>query len=246
MGFHMILLLAALQEEIKHILHEMDVTEKTVLRPSTIFRGDYKGTEIILARTGIGLEPMSRTAEFCIREYKPDGCINIGYCGALTPNLGLADIVIANNIIDEDTGASHLPTLDNCGYVCETAGLKFFIGSLVTVTKPILTPHEKAYLGTKFDAIAVDMEAFALAKTAAKSKVPFAIVRSVLDTMDMHLPQYSGTLKADGTANPIGLAANIIKNPKEALSLPHLEFCATKATKAITTFVNELIKIHKE
>lgn len=238
----MLLILAALQDEIRPILNEMDVTEQVYLRPSVIFRGEYKGKEILLARTGLGRNNMHRAAEFCFAQYKPDIAVNVGYCGSLTPNTSLGDIIIANNVIEEESERYYLPTIESLSQIVGTCGVKYHLGTILTMNRVIETPHEKAYLGTKFDAIAVDMESSGLAESATKANVRFSIVRAVLDTMDMHLPKFGGILSEDGKTSALGLLSDVIMHPRDIASIPQIQYCAGKARSSLTRFVDEYIK----
>ena len=170
----MIIILSALKEEIKPIMDELDITEKIVLRPSIIFKGEYMGREVIVSHTGVGIEKMRRAAEFCIKEYQPSLCINMGYCGALTPMASLADLIIPDSVVYENSTEQFLITSnlgDKIKNICAGLDLKYHTGQILTAAKVISTPHEKAYLGTKFGAIAVDMESAGLAMAARKSKI---------------------------------------------------------------------------
>jgi adenosylhomocysteine nucleosidase len=239
----MIAIFAALKDEIKFILQEIDVEEKICLRPSIIFRGEYLGKNILVAHTGIGYSKMKRTVEFCIKEYQPELCLNIGYCGALTPGLSLGQLVIADSVIYENTGTA-IPTDSNTfskkiDETCKDTQVKFQKGIILTVDKVVSGPHEKAFLGTKFGAIALDMESAGLANAASASKTPFAIIRAVLDPMDMHLPSFTD----DDSTNSINMAIkNIINKPQNILALPQLHYCASEARQTLTRFINELIK----
>lgn len=244
----MLVILAALKDEIKFILDEMDVAEVVRLRPSVIVKGEYLGKEIVVAHTGIGANKMKRTAEFCISEYKPSACINIGYCGALAPELSLGDVVIATSIVHELEEKNFLSCTGNSA-LCEkikkaidASDVKFMNGTMLTVDKVIETPHEKAFLGTKFQAIAVDMESSGLAEAASSSGTSFAVIRSVMDPMDMALPKMGGVIDDDGTTSAVNFLANIVGHPQNIGKLPSLKYCASKARESIMRFTNELIK----
>lgn len=243
----MLAIFSALKEEIRPILDEMEILETVHLRPSVIFIGTYQNRDIIIAHTGMGFEKMERTVGFCIKEYSPSACINIGYCGALTPGLNLADIVIATSVVHEKINEQFEPDknelFQKAVSACTNAELKSNTGTILSVDKVVATPHEKAYLGTKFGAIAVDMESFGLAKASQKLNAPFAVVRSVLDPMDIHLPEFPGTVSDDGTINPIQVATDLLSHPKNILSIPQLKFCASKARETLMRFVNEFIKL---
>lgn len=235
----MLLILAALKEEIRPILDGLEIEERVNYRPALIFRGEYLGHEVIIAHTGIGAEKMQRAAAFCIGEYKPSACINIGYCGALTPHLSLGDIVIADNIVHETNGAAIATT-----FTIDVSSQNFKIhrGTILTVDKVIQTPHEKAFLGTKFGAIALDMESAGMAKAASKGGIPFTCTRSVLDTMDMHLLKYENLISDDGATSIPNVVANIIRRPQNITRLPHLHYCASKARETLIGFINEIVK----
>lgn len=236
----MIAILAALKDEIKPILKETEILEKVHLRPAIIIRGEYQGKEIIIGHTGVGVDKMYRAAQFCIKEYRPEICINVGYCGALTPHLSLGDMIVADSVVYEKNGAS-LPQNSTMSSKKDIEGFKIHNGIILTVDKVISNPHEKAFLGTKFGAIAVDMESFGLALAAFDLNSSFGIVRSVLDPMDMHLPAFSGSVSDAGTTNVMGLVSDIIHHPKEAMNLPQLQFCASKARENLLRFINEVI-----
>lgn len=242
---YMIAIFSALKDEIKSILADFEVTETIYVRPSIIFRGFYRGKEMLLSHTGIGRQKTERAVEFCIKEFHPDLCVNVGFCGALTPSLGLADIVIGESVTLEKSGevigAGENDFLNKAKTICKNVPLKCLSGGILTVDNVINTPHEKAFLGTKFGVVAVDMESFALAKTATKYNTPFIIVRSTIDPMDMHLGSFEGSVKENGSVNPVGFISNLVRSPKKTIQLPQLKFCASKAKETLGRFLNEFI-----
>lgn len=240
----MILILSALKEEIKPVLKEMEVTETVNLRPAIFYRGSYLGKEIVIGHTGVGPDKMFRAASFCLKEYRPEFAVNGGYSGALTPNLTLADIIISETVLCEKDSAQLNETfyLDKLEDICKNNSIKYQKGSALTVEKAAITPHEKAYLGTKFGSISVDMESFGFAKAAKESNTPYIILRSVLDPMDMHLPVVNGLVSDNGTTSALGVAFNVITKPHKAIHFPQLEYCAREARKSFIKVLNEIIK----
>ncbi len=246
----MITIIAALKDEISFILKEMDVRATIHLRPAIIIHGEYLGKELLLAHTGIGTQKMKRATEFCIKEFKTEACINIGYCGALAPELSLGDVVIADSVAHETENRTFHAyknsekLSDAVKGALKSSEVKFLNGTMLTVDKVIDAPHEKAYLGTKFGAIAVDMESFGLAEVADALNTPFAVIRSVMDPMDMPLPKLAGVVGEDGSTKMLNVATNLIRHPQNIASMPHLQFCASKARESLARFTNELIKIY--
>lgn len=241
----MIAIFSALKEEIKPILADFETTETIYVRPSVIFRGFYRGKELLLSHTGVGRQKTERAVEFCINEFHPSLCVNVGFCGALTPSLGLADIVIGESVTLEKSGeiisVLESDALNKAKDICKNVPLKCLSGGMLTVDNVINTPHEKAFLGTKFGVVAVDMESFAMAKVAKKYNTPFIIIRSTLDPMDMHLPSFEHSVKENGSTNVIGLISSLASSPKKTVQLPQLKYCASKSKEVLGRFLNEFI-----
>ena len=57
------------------------------------------------------------------------------------------------------------------------------VGIGLTVKKICTLPDLKRELGTRFNADAIDMESYALARIARNNKIPFIIIRPILDTV---------------------------------------------------------------
>jgi nucleoside phosphorylase len=241
----MLAIFSALKEEVKAVISEMEVKETVHLRPAVILRGDHLGKELIVAHTGVGVDKMHRAVRFCAEEYRPDTYINAGFCGALSPNAALGEAVVATTIICEKKGEEAVSTdpalSDRLFGLCESHDIKATRGGLLTVDKVISTPHEKAFFGTKFGAVAVDMESYGFA-AAVPAGAPFAVVRVILDPMDVHLPDFEGLVDEGGSSSAPRILACAVRHPKKAWHLPQMAYCASKAGETLRRFLNEVIK----
>ncbi len=240
----MLAIFSALKEEVKAVISEMEVKETVHLRPAVIVRGEYLGKELIVSHTGVGVDKMHRAVKFCADEYKPEMFLNAGFCGALSPNLSLGEAVVATTIVyekrSEEAVSPDVPLSDRLFSLCESNGLKVVRGGVLTVDKVVSTPHEKAFLGTKFGVVAVDMESYGFA--VAVMGAPFAVVRVVLDPMDMHLPDFGDLVDDGGSSSVPHVIASAIRHPKKAWHLPQMAYCASKAGETLGRFLNEFIK----
>lgn len=240
----MLAIFSALKEEVKAVISEMEVKETVHLRPAVIVRGEFLGKELIVAHTGVGVDKMHRAVKFCAQEYRPEMYINVGFCGALSPNISLGEAVVATTVVyekrSEEAVSPDGPLSDRLFNLCETHDIKAARGGVLTVDKVVSTPHEKAFLGTKFGVIAVDMESYGFA--AAVSGAPFAVVRVVLDPMDMHLPGFEGLVDDDGSSSVTHVIASAVRHPKKAWHLPQMAYCASKAGEILGRFLNEFVK----
>ena len=59
--------------------------------------GDLGGQKIIIAITGVGIKRARTTTGIVIQKFKPSLIIFGGFGGALSPDLGVGDIVVSDN-----------------------------------------------------------------------------------------------------------------------------------------------------
>jgi adenosylhomocysteine nucleosidase len=97
------------------------------------------------------------------------GIVNTGFCGALDPSLDIGDVVVWGGA----PAVSRLP---------------FVKGEISSADRVVVTAEEKRLLREKTGAIAAEMEAAAVKKTADRWGVPFYCVRAVSDTANEDMP----------------------------------------------------------
>lgn len=241
----MLTIIASLQDEIRLIKSEMEIDKAIHVRPFSIFSGKYKSKKITLVRTGMGKEQTETALNYYIKNFKSELIMNIGYSGGLDPHLHAGDISISKSVIDElsqrkiDVDENLISRAKSSA---ESGGLRFHIGKTVTVEKPIHGPHEKAFAGTKFEAIACDMESATIAKYASNAKIPFFVVRAVIDPMDVELPEIPESAIIEGSVKLGRFIKHLKSSPKDILKIPKLSFLANQARISITNFVKEWIR----
>ena len=111
--------------------------------------------------------------------------VSVGYCGALKRELDANDIAVATRV---NNRATRTPQVSRA----------FAAGPVVSVDRVVTSLEEKSGLA-RTGAIAVEMEAEALAERAESWGVPFYCVRIVTDTADEALPlDFNALRDADG------------------------------------------------
>ena len=112
--------------------------------------------------------PGPRCVEEVLRQkMEVSGIINTGFCGALDPSLRIGDIVVWGDV---------------------PCGARSVSGEISSSDRVIVTAAEKHELREKTGAIAAEMEAGAVKKTADRWGVPFYCVRAVSDTASEDMP----------------------------------------------------------
>jgi nucleoside phosphorylase len=156
-------IVAAMQMEIRSLVSSW-TREKVSAngREYTFYR---QGNAAILC-CGAGFGNAWRSTKVLVEEYKPKVLLSVGFAGALTAGLHTADILIPRRVVNAETAV---------GFdVAEGRG------TLVT-TKKVAGMAEKIKLASEWSAIAVDMEAAAVAEIAQAHGCQFAAVKAISD-----------------------------------------------------------------
>lgn len=231
----MLMIAAALDHEISGILDKMDVDATLHVKPAVIRHGHLGPLELLLLRSGMGVTQM-QDAILATQSYFPITAIcNVGYAGGTHPNLHLGDVVIPDQVVHKGEAWQCDATLASTALrYCEDEHLRFHRGTMVCSDTTIESPHEKAYLGTQFEAVSIDMESAGVARAAQKLGVPFMVMRAVVDPLDMALPHIPAPIVAKGFVRPLMMMAHLICNPRQLLRLPKLHFASNRARESVT------------
>ncbi|HLG21012.1 MAG TPA: hypothetical protein VI895_14515 [Bdellovibrionota bacterium] len=140
----------------------------------------------ILVATGIGAAAAREGALEAIRRYAPLKCaVGFGFAGGLVKTARAGDTVIPTELRHSDRREEPTEWL--------RMNLASFAPSvewrkLVTVERVVSTPAEKAALHAATGAEAVDMESAIWGELCRSAGVPWAVVRTILDSGDESLP----------------------------------------------------------
>lgn len=233
----MLAIVAALDHEIAPIRKRMDPDTRIHLKPGLIDHGHLGSLEVLLVRSGVGKAAMDKAVQFACKYYPVTSILALGYAGGTRPQLHLGDAVIPDLLIDAETRESWPisgPLCDLAIQTCEELQLRHHRGTSVCVATTIESPHEKAYLGTQFEAMSIEMEGSVLAQMARERGIPFAMVRAIVDPLDVALPHLPGPIVAHGVVRPGLFIDHLLRNPRQILMLPKLHYAATRARETVT------------
>ena len=136
-----------------------------------------------IAISGIGLKRARRaTQQVCAGSlgFLPDLLINSGFCGAVRNKLDIGHLIIANRLAyrEREIQLQNSPIEKVVDLLVES---EYHVGKLQTFNWPVLSRSKVAG-----DTLAVDMESFAIAQTAANYQIPAIIIKAVSDIVPKH------------------------------------------------------------
>jgi adenosylhomocysteine nucleosidase len=188
-----IAIITAMPEEMRAVLAAVERVEKLRIAGLNACSCYVGGHDILLAESGMGFDNAARAAAALIAEVSPDMLVSAGFCGGISPELQVGDVVVATGLaIVTDGGvdevAVEIPVACRNFVTRQTAQGARIFGGLFCSTPAIIEKKRLAALlpaGAPYPV--VEMESAAIARIAAKSGIPFAAIRSVSDPADEEL-----------------------------------------------------------
>ena len=246
-----IAILGAVSEEIAGIKKAMRIYDRIRLNKTKAWAGKWREKNIMLARTGVGRQKAKQATVQVLENFHPEAIISIGYAGALTKELRVGDLLIADCILDEQNDSRVFEVedslnsewLDLAKSISLSEELKIKVGKLITVNSVIHTPEAKKDLGEKVGADAVEMETIEIAMLAREKKIPFLSVRGISDELDQELINSSSFLGSDGEISKLRAGWYVLTHPKSLKNAISLRSHTQIATQNLTDFISKLISI---
>ncbi len=143
----------------------------------------FANDSVVVVCGGIGAEAARRATEAVIAGCSPLVIYSAGFAGALTPEMGIGDVMRPARIVNGGDGSS--VTLDGGEGVLVTVGT-------------IAGSEQKKKLQEAYGAQAVDMEAAAVARAAEARGVKFAAIKVISDESDFDFPSMEKFVGASG------------------------------------------------
>ena len=114
--------------------------------------------------------------------------VSWGLAGGLSASVAPGTVVLAKRVVAE----GEAPLSVDAGWHSRLAALADELavdgGDLLSVSEPLESPAAKRAAAASSDAVAVDMESAGIAAAAARARVPFVVMRVVIDGVDDALP----------------------------------------------------------
>lgn len=218
----MIGLIGAMSVEMEAIKALMANRQDAEVSGITFSTGTIQGKEVVAAVCGIGKVFAGICAQTMILKYAPELVINVGVAGTLTADLGIADIAVADNMVEHDMDTS--PIGDPLGLIsginiiqipcdeklvktisqCVTElGFGTKTGTIASGDQFVVDAARKEFIVKEFNGIACEMEGAAIGQVCYVNKVPFGVIRAISDSADnqshMDYPEFVKVAAANST-----------------------------------------------
>ena len=206
-----LLLIASDRMEFQGLLRRCEQARRAALSVDWSRLASLGAHDVLLAANGVGARRAASAVEAASAIFAADAIVSLGFCGALAPELGVADIVVATGIAAGDGSfAAQLPAaapVHRAGTVC----------SLDHVAR---TTEEKRGLHAA-GSIAVEMEAAGAAARAEALGRPFYCIKAVTDLAGESMANdFNSALRPDGHFDTMEILRSSLRHP--SVRLPEL------------------------
>jgi adenosylhomocysteine nucleosidase len=177
--------------------------------------------DLLLVASGTGSRAVAAAIDAVFGDFHPDILISAGYCGAVAPELGLAEIVVATEVVDEQA----------CFAVAPLATSANHKRGVVRTIDHIAPSAEEKRRWFATGALAVEMEAAAVAARAQAYGLPFYCIKAVSDLADETLTiDLNAALRPDGHLDTINILGSTLRHP--VARVPELFRLRSRAVRA--------------
>jgi len=207
-------------------------------------QGMLNGRRLALVLSGPGREAAAKATEALIAGHRPQWVLSAGLAGGLSPDLRRPDILMADQLLDTSGNKLSIDLKVDPAALAEMPGVH--VGRLLTADRIIRLPEEKRALGQQHEALAVDMETFAVAEVCRRRQVRFMAIRVINDTVDDCLPpDVEHLLAQKSAAARVGAAMGAIwRRPASFKDMYQLKenalLCSLKLAKFLAAMIERL------
>jgi nucleoside phosphorylase len=169
------------------------------------------GHELLLVANGAGAPRAASAVDAAGETFQPDSAISTGFCGALDPRLGVADVVVATSVVGPDRRYEALPV---------SSAAAHHSGVVCSIDRVAQTAEEKRRLRAG-GAMVVEMEAAGVAARAQAWGLPFHCIRVVTDLAGETMANdFNAALRSDGHFDTMVILRETLRRP--LVRLPEL------------------------
>jgi nucleoside phosphorylase len=231
----MVAVLAALPQELQPLRRRLRARPAEL---SAAWMAEASRAGAILALTGMGREASAAAAERVLDRYPVSAVVSTGFAGALSESLGPGQLIAARRMRAPGEESELWPDGALLRRALSAGGLRAV--TTVTVLSAASTREGRQALRTGYEAEAVDMESYWIARAAWRRGIPFVAIRAVLDTVEMDLPEVAS--RSAGTASGLRMLLAFLRSPGSFALLPSLWARSRLAAGRLAVFIANFLE----
>lgn len=204
--------------------------------------GGLSGRRLLVCESGVGQRAAERATEQLLLGHRPRWVMSMGFAGGLDPQIAAGELLLANSVVNEQQQELACYVPEHVGEIRSRRPVHQ--GRLLSVDRVVGDPADKRRLGAAHRALAVDMEAFAVANACQRAGTPLIALRAITDDVDRSLPRDIANLaRQRSTAGRIGAVAGaIFRRPSSIKELWRLKEQAYLAAEVLADFIVQLVE----
>jgi adenosylhomocysteine nucleosidase len=214
-------IVAALEREISALIQGSRRVAQDYEGRSFIF---FERDDLVAVCGGIGADAARRAAEAVIALYRPILIQSVGFAGALTANMRVAEIFSPAVVVDARDGSR--------------VEIEGGLGTLVTFME-VASAAQKSNLAQAYNAQAVDMEAAAVAAAARAHGIKFGAIKAISDELTFELPHTAHFIDGQGRFNTASFALFAALRPWLWPRVATLASNSRKASQALSQHLDQ-------
>ncbi|RKS87014.1 methylthioadenosine nucleosidase /adenosylhomocysteine nucleosidase [Orbus hercynius] len=198
-----IAIIAAMEEEVAILKSKIINCHVENILGFDFYLGQIEGCDVVLLQSGIGKVAAATGTTLLLSRFEVSAVINTGSAGGLDPRLKIGDIVVSNSTIYHDVDLTPFgyqpgqmagcPITFNADISLKSLAKEVIAEQNINAVEGVITSGDAfingenalTHIKTKFpDAIAVEMEATAIAHVCWLFSIPFIVVRAISDNGD--------------------------------------------------------------
>jgi adenosylhomocysteine nucleosidase len=208
---------------------------QAIQRHDNLLSGKIADRDVTILHTGVGAKACNARLEILLHKTRPSLVISSGFAGAVGEQLGVGDLILAQNFSDPGL-------LANAEQILRDRQPR--VVKLFTSTSIIDSIDERNEIARAADAAAVDMETGAIADVCKVHGVPLLSLRIISDTVSQPFPVPPSVLFdiERQQTNFGGLLAYLLREPSSIWRLLRFGRQIARARASLTDAIVDLIR----
>lgn len=233
-------IIGALDVEVETLIAKMEHPVCTEHAGSKFYDGTLEGLPVAVVECGVGKVNAAVCTQILCDLYGITHLVNTGIAGSLCAELDIGDLVVSRDVMYHDfdcTAFSYaygqVPGTDAAAFPADETLMAYAfaaadqqhigharIGRIASGDQFISSAEAKAAIIEKTQALCTEMESAAIAQTARRNGVPFAILRAISDKADNSAQMDYPTFEAMIARRCAAVTLSLVKVLWESLENP--------------------------